>query len=173
MNSQGGLEQPVIKRESILLHPSLLFIGPVLEGVGQGAGLNGRIPEPLDLFNHTGNLWVGSSLAILSTAGAIAVSNLSTESIKTLDFNIQEEKFSRTRKLAFGLAVGSTALVNCITETKWGVTHLPIANALGGPVPDVIDTAYSTGFASILTWFGWRKIRSPLTRYKGLEKHRT
>lgn len=108
------------------------FVGPVLE-CGQIAGLNGRLPDAIDVFNHAGNLWVGAGAAIAS------------------------EMLPTRRSVRTMIAMGATALVNCTVETKWGVQHLPIAETLGGTTTDILDTIYSVGIAGFLSAFISRK----------------
>lgn len=144
-----------VREASFMYNYKVLFSGLALEAGQRFAGLGGKIPEPLDVFNHAGNMWIGGFVALATTQGVIAANQRSGRSPD--HYSVKENDFRSTRRIIVGASVGVTALVNCITETKWGVSHLPVAEALNGTTPDVLDTAYSTAFAGLLTTLGWRQ----------------
>jgi hypothetical protein len=98
-------------------------------------------------------MWVGALIA-----GGASIAYASKNSIHEGRLTLDSESMNRFRKFGVAMVCGATALTNCITETKWGVKHLPVAEWLGGTTPDVLDTAYSTAWAGLVSSvFFWRK----------------
>jgi len=105
-------------------------------------------------------MWGGAILGLMATYGLQSWLN----NRQTISGTVNEKTFNRARKITTAAAVGVTALVNCVTETKWGVSHLPVADLLGGRVADPLDTLYSAGYAGWLSWFGLRRIEESPTK---------
>lgn len=124
----------------------------LLEGAQKIPGIHEVMQEPFDITNHGGNMCFGTGIASI-TALTYAIKN----SIDEDGLTINEESMNRFRKYGIAMACGATALVNGITETKWGVKHLPVAEWLGGRTPDVLDTLYSTAWAGVASVLLWRK----------------
>ncbi len=127
------------------------IMAPALESLQNIPHIHEVMPEPFDVTNHAGNFWVGGLVA-----GAVSVAAAAADSSTSQGF-MPEASMGRFRKRTLPVIFGATALLNCITETRWGVKHLPIAEALDGPVPDPLDTLYSTAWAGLAATFMWKK----------------
>lgn len=112
------------------------------------------MPEPFDITNHAGNLWVGAAVAYVAIDRYTAKNRLDDKS-----YAISDESMSTFRKRGVAMIMGATALANCITETQWGVQYLPVNDLLGGTTPDVLDTVYSTVWSGILSLAFWKKTK--------------
>ena len=128
--------------------------GPLLEAAQNIPHIHEVMSEPFDITNHAGNVWGGALVAAGVTIGYAMKNSTNEESL-----TISEESMSRFRRRGVAMIMGATALANCITETKWGVQHLPVAGWLNGETPDVLDTVYSTVWGGILSLAFWKKAR--------------
>jgi hypothetical protein len=140
---------------SIPTMAALGFVGVALEAIQtQVPQIHEILPEALDISDHAGNMWVGAAVAAAATIG-YAVKNRVND-----DFAITAESMSRFRKVGVPIVLGATAALNCITETKWGVKHLPVDNWLNAPYADPLDTLYSTVWGGVLSLAFWRKVKT-------------
>lgn len=114
-----------------------------------------HLPEPFDIVNHAGNFWGGTTTAIAmaATYGILYGVNNGT------DLKISEQHMATFRKAIIPAILVTTFLLNCITETRWGVDHLPFAHWLGGTTPDVLDSVYSTAYAGVASAVIWEEVR--------------
>lgn len=111
------------------------------------------MPEPFDVTNHAGNMWVGAAIAATAAIPYSIKNNVGEDVGMTID----QASMDRFRKFGIATICGATALANTITETKWGVQNLPVADWLNGENPGVLDTLYSTTWAGIASMLFWRK----------------
>ncbi len=132
--------------------------GPALEMAQNIPGIHEIMAEPFDLTNHAGNLWGGTIVAGV-TAFAYAKRMEAPEN----SLVINEEDMNLFCKYAVAGVVGATALINCVTETKWGVKNLPFAEWLHGTTPDRLDALYSAVWGGILSMAFWKKRPSNTT----------
>ena len=137
MNSESSIETTHRLRTERFVAAAVT--GPILEMMQNIPGIHQVMPEPFDITNHAGNMWGGSTIAMVGTALYAA---RTSEEPKT--WVIDDESMSRFRKFGVSAICGAAALINCVTETKWGVSHLPVAGWLHGKTPDPLDTLYST-----------------------------
>ncbi len=129
-----------------------MLTGPLLEMGQLIPGIHDVMAEPFDITNHAGNMWVGSFVA-----GCAAITYNAIKEQEDVQGGIPQEAVSRFRKYGTAAICSTVAAVNCITETKWGVETFPVAEALGGTTPDVLDTAYSTAWAGLVSVGLWRR----------------
>lgn len=131
----------------------LALTGPTIEAGQLIPGIHEMMPEPFDITNHAGNMAIGTVVA-----AAAVWQYAGRHSIRDTEKVIDQESMDRFRKYRVAVVCGATALANCITETKYGVQHFPVAEWLGGKTPDVLDTLYSTAWAGLLAHVAfWRK----------------
>jgi len=114
------------------------------------------MPEPFDITNHAGNMVGGTAVAIMGSLAYGAKNQVKNDSP---ELEIDTEAMQRFRKFGVAAICGVTALANCVTETRWGVQHLPVARWLNGTTPDILDTTYSTLWAGGLSFAFWRKTK--------------
>lgn len=98
-------------------------------------------PEPLDVFNHVGNVGISVSVGYCGSmvAGAVAVEHANMRSRKGEDTATS----SICKKMvAGGIAAG--IIVNGLVETKTGISLIGWENT-----PDPVDFAYGVGGAAI------------------------
>jgi hypothetical protein len=121
-------------------------------------GIHEVMREPLDITNHAGNMYVGAAAA---TVVSLAFAAKGSEK----DISISNESMKQLRRFGIAAACGATAVINCMTETRWGVSHLPVAEWVGGKTPDSLDTLYSTVWAGVTLLAFWKKIPSSHSDY--------
>jgi hypothetical protein len=127
---------------------------PLLETTQTIPGINDVMAEPFDVQNHAGNMGAGVVIATVGTL-AFAVKNSTGEQALT----IPAESMGRFRRYGVVAVMAAAMLVNGVTETKWGVQHLPVAGWLRGDEPDAWDTAYSTATAGLFSLAFWKKTK--------------
>jgi hypothetical protein len=132
-----------------------IFSGTLLESAQEIQAL--RMPEPFDLTNHGGNMWVGAGIAAAVSLGHAVKNDPHGDVLYECPGSVNSEAMGRFRRFSVAAICGATALVNCVTETKWGVQYLPVAEALNGPEPDILDTIYSVAAAGIASFAVWRR----------------
>lgn len=73
------------------------------------------------------------------------------------DFEVSAADMSKFRKFGVAAVSASVGLINCITETKWGIQHIPVISELAG-TPDPLDAIYGTAAAVLTSLLIWRKV---------------
>ena len=111
-----------------------------------------HLPEPFDIVNNVGNMGPSVPLAM---AGCMLYAYHHPE-VRPADFQLSAEKMSNFRKFGIAAVCAGVALVNCITETKWGIQHVPVIGELAG-TPDPLDIVYGTAMGAFTSLFVWRK----------------
>jgi hypothetical protein len=122
-----------------------------------------HLPEPFDIVNHAGNMGYGGINACVGTMAYTLYKDRQRardqDNVNVYNGNAFLTKDEKQTFNRFGVAAicGATALMNCVTETKWGVKHLPVAEMLGGTTADPLDLIYSTVWAGIASLAFWKK----------------
>ena len=133
------------------------MVGPGLESIQNVPNVHEFTPEPFDITNHAGNMWGGT---FIGTAAALAYSIYIAKKYGEDDLILPANSVSRFRRVGVPVVGLATALINTVTETKWGLSTFPIGKALNGPVPDILDTLYSTAWGIAVSCAVWRRIPS-------------
>jgi len=140
-------------------------VGSILPGIAEAtsAGHHYNLPDVINIAEHVGSLWPGGVVATLGSYAFLAYNyqQIRKETgVEPKQDRVSAERLSAFRKYGTPAIMAATALVNCITETKWGVEHLPVAGWFNGKTPDVLDTAYSTVWAGICANLFWIRTRA-------------
>jgi len=145
-----------------------VLIGPGMELLGDLAHWRNHLPYPFDIFASAGNLGFGFSVA--QTVMYIGLGLRHTRNKRQGITSIWDTRtFSRREARRFkvvGVLIAGvvTALLNCTTETRWGVTHLPIAKMLHGLTPDPLDLIYSVLWSVATILIPWRRVKRDVYR---------
>jgi hypothetical protein len=132
----------------------LSFTSAVLENMQTLQSSLPQIPEPFNVINHAGNMWIGASVVLL--AGWLYGAWKTPE--KSTAVQISETDYEAYQKYIMPLTFIGTIAVNCMTETQWGIDNLPFAKFFHGITPDILDTIYSVGYAAISSKILWNKV---------------
>jgi hypothetical protein len=128
---------------------------PIAEPLLQNTpAIHDAISGPLNPTNYIGNMYVGATIAA-GVSLAYATAKGIDRSLK--DTAISQASMETFRRRGVAVACGATAVVNCLTETKWGVQHFPLAEWIHGETPDIFDTLASTATAAVASLAFWRK----------------
>jgi hypothetical protein len=110
-----------------------------------GPRLRHLLPEPFDLFSHSGNFVL--SMYAGATAAYIAARTQESEGVLS----------SRRHKIAAGAGILVATALNSISEIKWGINLDPIVSSQD--VADPIDMGYGIA-AGTLAAFTALEVRS-------------
>jgi hypothetical protein len=127
------------------------LVGAVLEGLDTWTSVGHWLPGVINIFASAGNLWP----AFLVGCGAVLVPYVCTDRAA-----YSRHQMRRLRRRSLATTIVITGLINCATETAWGVAHLPIARLLNGTTPDPLDLGYSVLWSAMVVALGWRQIHT-------------